>query len=438
MATKNNQELQTKDLSGVEILSPGRWNGDPYSEADLDEIVTNFPLLKGKIDPVGKLGHDGNQKLAQQDGYPAIGWVTKVYRQGTKLLADFKDIPAKVADLIAAHAYDKVSSEVYFNLSLDGKTYKRVLKNVAFLGADMPAVKDIKSISDVAALYKGEDADVHVAEYAEDPDGDGDDDSSSNRKKNPDAAEDAGDDGDAELGEDDMTTLLAAHDAHMARMEGLIAGKPGAKRVRTFMNASRRELASIKTPFKANKESTDMETKKLAEMLGLPATATESDIEAAIKAKNEKPTEGTLSEAEAKTLREQVAASAVSIAELKASAKTTRIASLIDGAVSEGKSWPAERDDLVAIGLLDEERLEKMLSGRSKKLGLLSGAIGHDEKPGKKDVEPSDAEVEVARQLGVSVTKLAEYTADDMSFEERQKKAKEESVALSMRRPVAS
>lgn len=159
-------ELATRDLKGVEILAPGNWGGDAYTTDHIDAMVAAFPALRGTIDPPGKLGHDRTQALAQVDGFPAIGWVDKLYREGDKLLADFVKVPARVGDIIAAGGYDKVSSEIYFDKEIDGTTYPRVLRAVSFLGADLPAVKSIRSISDVAKLYHdGDDSHLHSTEY---------------------------------------------------------------------------------------------------------------------------------------------------------------------------------------------------------------------------------------------------------------------------------
>lgn len=160
-------ELATRDLKGVEILAPGTWGGDVYTTDHIDAMVAAFGNLRGTIDPPGKLGHDRTQALAQVDGFPAIGWVDNLYRDGDKLLADFVKVPARVGDIIAAGGYDKVSSEIYFDKEIDGTTYPRVLRAVSFLGADLPAVKSIRSISDVAKLYHDDDdaSKLHATDY---------------------------------------------------------------------------------------------------------------------------------------------------------------------------------------------------------------------------------------------------------------------------------
>jgi hypothetical protein len=427
VVTAAKDKLETRSLTGVEILAPGRWNGDDYSSDHLDAAVLAFHELgpdgTGQIRPPGKLGHDKGQKLAQTDGYPAIGWVTNLYRSGLKLLADFAKVPAKVAELIEAGAYDQISSECYFDLSLNDKVYPFVIKAVSFLGADTPAVKDIKSIADVARLFSEANFPgqvVHLAEYAAaepigtddnpDPDNDGDDDRPGSRN-NPDA-----DDGD--LAEDDLGSLLAAHDAYMSQVNTMIAGKPGAKRVRTFLGTARREIAGMKKPpFANNTEVNDMDIKTLAETLGLPATATEAEVLAKIaenKAKAEEQKTATLTEVE---LRERVAT-------LEATQKSQRIAKLIDDAVLAKKASIGERDELVKIGMLSEEVLAESLSKRTE-IAKLGAPLGRDSDNEDEPKEPTQMESTLAAQLGVSAKALTEHKADTRPLMERAREMRE-------------
>lgn len=140
-----------KSLKGIEIFAVGKWNNDNYTLADLKEMEKNFPKLKGTLQPFVKLGHDSSQKLLQKDGFPAAGWIDNVYVQGEKLFADIVDMPKKIYELIKNKAYKRVSSEIYWNLKdQSGQVYKRVLKAIALLGGDTPAVG---SLADVQALY---------------------------------------------------------------------------------------------------------------------------------------------------------------------------------------------------------------------------------------------------------------------------------------------
>lgn len=139
-----------KSIQGVEVFAAGNWNGDDYSVQDLDEMVRAFTENQLTLKPSLKLGHSSDQKLLQKDGYPSAGWVSRLYRSGSKLIADFVDIPNKVYELISRKAYRKVSSEIYWNIDVNGKKYKRLLSAVAFLGEDMPAVG---CLDDILSLY---------------------------------------------------------------------------------------------------------------------------------------------------------------------------------------------------------------------------------------------------------------------------------------------
>lgn len=142
--------MQTKDIDGVEIFASGTWNGDVYLDKDLDEMVDSFKATKGILKPFLKLGHDEGQALTQEDGYPALGWVENLRRKGSKLIADFKRIPRKIYDLIQSGGYRRVSSEIYFDVELNGKRYGKALKAVALLGGDTPAVQNLQ---DIMSLY---------------------------------------------------------------------------------------------------------------------------------------------------------------------------------------------------------------------------------------------------------------------------------------------
>lgn len=137
---------KTFSIDNVEIFAAGTWNGDTYTVQDLDEMVKAFSENKDKIRPFLKLGHDNGQKLLQNDGLPAAGWISDLKRQGNKLVATFSDVPRKIFELIKNKAYRKVSSEIYWNIELNGKSYSKFLSAVALLGSDMPAVTSLDSI----------------------------------------------------------------------------------------------------------------------------------------------------------------------------------------------------------------------------------------------------------------------------------------------------
>tara|TARA_R110001599_G_scaffold109651_1_gene273346 strand:- start:20 stop:844 length:825 start_codon:yes stop_codon:yes gene_type:complete len=81
------------------------------------------------------------------DGAPALGYVDKIYVEGSKLLANFVSLPKKVYEAIKRGNYKRVSSEIYWNYKSNGMTLDRVLKAVALLGSEIPAVTNLESIS---------------------------------------------------------------------------------------------------------------------------------------------------------------------------------------------------------------------------------------------------------------------------------------------------
>ena len=127
-------------IKNVEIFRAGRWHTEQYTEADLDDMVDAFGQVGYR--PPLKIGHSGPDK----PGAPAYGWVSALRRVGTKLVADFTDIHDSVIDAIRNRSYDTVSAEIYWGLNRAGKTFRRALKAVALLGADVPAVAGLKPL----------------------------------------------------------------------------------------------------------------------------------------------------------------------------------------------------------------------------------------------------------------------------------------------------
>jgi hypothetical protein len=150
ISIKVKQQKRNK-IENVPIFQAGTWKGQTYTIEDLDEIVrnTNALIKAGLHEPPIKLGHSENQKkLLEESGLPAFGYVEKLYRIGDQIFADFIDVPDKLVDWIALRHYDKVSSEIYLDYEhpKTGEKIGKVLRAVALLGADIPAVKGLGSI----------------------------------------------------------------------------------------------------------------------------------------------------------------------------------------------------------------------------------------------------------------------------------------------------
>lgn len=129
----------------MEVFAAGTWNGDTFSEQDLQDIAKNFNELKDSVKPFLKLGGvDPHKDLVHQ---PAIGWVDSLRVSSGKLIASIKDIPKIVFEAIKRKLYRRVSSELYQGFKAQGKNYNYVLRAVALLGASVPAVSTLKDLT---------------------------------------------------------------------------------------------------------------------------------------------------------------------------------------------------------------------------------------------------------------------------------------------------
>lgn len=135
-------------LHDVEIFATGKHNGDVYTAADLDAMVEAFNELDFK--PALKAGH------TEAPGTPALGYVDNLRREGEKLVGDIVDVPDSVNAQIAKKSFSRVSAEIYWNFERAGKTFKRALKAVALLGAEVPGVAGLKPLSAAFAEIKAE------------------------------------------------------------------------------------------------------------------------------------------------------------------------------------------------------------------------------------------------------------------------------------------
>lgn len=152
-------------LAGAEIFKAGTWNDRTFTEQDLDNMVAAFNAT-GKAGRVPlKFGHsDDESGQPFREGLPALGWVSKVWRQGKTLFADFIDIPNAVFQAIQKGLYKFVSIEILKNAEYDGKSYPWLLDAVALLGAEPPAVDGLGDLQRLAlsrASFKYAEVCVH-------------------------------------------------------------------------------------------------------------------------------------------------------------------------------------------------------------------------------------------------------------------------------------
>jgi len=156
-------------ILGAEIFAAGNHRGEYYSLRDLDDMARNHNLARGIVDNPLVIGHEEDQPLSEgvipaaslkNTGIPAMGWATRVWRSGLKLLADFADVPAIVANAIAAKAYRKVSSEVYDEPPAGSPAgcKGKMLRRVALLGGELPQIKTLADLPQPTGF-----ADISVA-----------------------------------------------------------------------------------------------------------------------------------------------------------------------------------------------------------------------------------------------------------------------------------
>ena len=126
-------------MTDVELFAAGTWNGLPFTENDLDGIVSSFDALNlsGRV-PL-KLGHDGPDVRRDPLTQLAMGWVQSVRRVGDKLLGTI-EVPDKVRGLFKDGYLKFVSIELLKDVKASTRKIPWVLDAVALLGTDQPAV----------------------------------------------------------------------------------------------------------------------------------------------------------------------------------------------------------------------------------------------------------------------------------------------------------
>ncbi len=139
------------ELKDVEIFEAGTYRGRTYTTQDLRQMVANWQDFGDKLKPTLVVGHDEDQVLLQNSGLPAAGWLAGLRLKGSKLVADFRDVPQVIVDLVKKGAYRRVSAKVYRNFKRGAQNVGFVLRRVALLGGEIP---EIKTLRDVAALYE--------------------------------------------------------------------------------------------------------------------------------------------------------------------------------------------------------------------------------------------------------------------------------------------
>jgi len=408
--------LETTDLTDVEILAVGTWNGNKkvtITEDDIKAFVDSFDEIsadsKLNYEPPAKLGHNEEQKLLQADGLPSAGWVSKLRVKAGKLVADFRGVPAKLAEIIRAGGYKKVSAEFYQNFEIGGKKYPWVLKAVAFLGADIPAVK---TIADIAAQYaEGMLMDENHVPY------------------------NAVIFGEATTTLDEIMTGL---DEWLAKAEGVIKGVNGAPTIRTYLKEVKSKLTSmikkdstnnseISVPPEAvpaaatesineklNTEVQTLDEKSIRELLKLDEKA---DVLATVKALKEKAESATTTLAEQAALSDENKALKTKLAESDKVIAMKERDERVGNAINAGKITPAQKPWAEQYAMSDPKGFDAFVASAPKVVELgEKGKQGGDE-PATTNLSEGDIkafksingrEPSAEERINLSKTKLQE------------------------------
>lgn len=465
--------MDTVNIAGVEILRIGKWNGREYSGNDLDAMVASFAALRGTYEPPAKLGHNAEQQLLASDGLPAAGWVANLYRKGSTLVADFKDVPKSIAELIKAGAYKKRSAEIWFNTKFGEITYPAVLKAVSWLGADAPAVS---GLSDVFEMYADDRGQVTIAvlalddwsydarraavwdelnekypyQYTDDgygmisvsPDNDGPSPSIRDLYDDRVVVNDQdgdslwsipytmADSGEVTLGEPapvmvtyqpipaaaDLAKAPSIHEAVQALIDRLgkeAAGKKGVGDAKTYLKEVARKLKAMKFDGDVEEEAANsrQEGSDVDETKVRAALGIGSDADIVAEIVKLKAEHVSLADHERLTGE---------VAELRRVNAERDADDAVDQAVRLGKVVPANREWARAYCLSDRQGFDTYVKS-TPKLVHLDREIGHANADEGPDV--TDAEREVGKRMGVSEERLADKRPLEVRLAEQRKGA---------------
>ena len=128
--------------------------GQGLEIGDLEEMIRYFTL--NRLPKVAlKLPQAQAMKVfGQEDGAPALGWVSRIYRDGKKLFADFKRVPRIVARALREGS-PKIRVEVAHGLrDEDGRNWQAALRAVVVNNVPFPTISTLGEMS-VALMAEG-------------------------------------------------------------------------------------------------------------------------------------------------------------------------------------------------------------------------------------------------------------------------------------------
>lgn len=358
------------DIKDVEIVRTGTFNAVTgrvtFTGKDLDDMVTSYEALKEKLRVPVKLGHNKEQKLLQEDGLPAAGWVENLKRVGDRLVGDLMKVPEKIAELINQGAYRTRSLEAVKDGTFSGEKYPMVLTGLALLGADLPAVE---GLDDMVDLYEASKSLAGATGGA-------------------------------------LVVMLARTEENTDKEE-------------TGMNLGKL-LSSLKKHFGValaeDMDDDDMD-KRMAE--GADKLKGKTKAESGEESTETETTTNTETAAEGAENKE-LAQALARIATLEAEAAMNKAIALVDADIRAGKFLPATRDTLVKIATSSEAEYIQMSKdtpdGTAVPVGQRSapGAVSMENLA---EFEPTDEEKKLMAQTGITREELIIQKAEDAGRE---------------------
>lgn len=148
----------TYTLRGIECAEEGTWYADVGGKVELtaemlDNATDETNAAIGLLKPALTLGHlkDGKQWVAVPDGgQPRLGFASKFYRRGKKVLCDLQRVPPAIVKAIRLGMWGRISPDLMLGWP-DPNTKERrpiVFTALALLGATPPAISTLQDLSD--------------------------------------------------------------------------------------------------------------------------------------------------------------------------------------------------------------------------------------------------------------------------------------------------
>lgn len=374
-------DLKTRDVPDQKVLKVGRWHGQgcpekgcEFTSEHLDAMVETYKETKGDFEPPVKLGHNERQRLLGEDGLPNAGTMTNIRRDGDVLLADLKDVPETVADLIDANGFNSRSAEILQDHSIGEKKFKWALVGLALLGETLPAVT---GLGDVEKLYQSRGialADKARVAFLED--------------ESVDLA--------------DVDALLGDFDKTASSISSLVKHRRGAPTIRELARAFREGVKRAMKPQKFAGEGGEVDMALAQEIRKLLGLAEDVDVVEAIKLLHEKaknPPEKDPEDGNVAKLRADLDEQSKQLIELKGESAARKAEQLVDGLIEETRLLPAQRAEALKMALRDYDGA-KAFFATTQKGAIALGERGTADDETIAELEPTPEQIEMAQSMG--------------------------------------